>query len=163
MHPLIPLAVLKQVRISTLACLPNCAPTYTACGIETSVIELSKDKALHCAPTYTACGIETTSQPVEQYTLTYPIVHPLIPLAVLKLPCVRLQDVTSFLRIVHPLIPLAVLKHSNLPKMQTSLISIVHPLIPLAVLKPCMSNLININFSVYCAPTYTACGIETSL
>ena len=113
MHPLIPLAVLKQVRISTLACLPNCAPTYTACGIETSVIELSKDKALHCAPTYTACGIETTSQPVEQYTLTYPIVHPLIPLAVLKQS--RYKTFRKLYQIVHPLIPLAVLKPLGVP------------------------------------------------
>ena len=110
-----------------------CAPTYTACGIETSFsMFLSID--LNCAPTYTACGIETTF------------------LEGIK--------VSSPLCIVHPLIPLAVLKHELISHWSEWLNVIVHPLIPLAVLKLRFPLLDDSHNAIQdCAPTYTACGM----
>ena len=84
-HPLIPLAVLKQrVLAAAITSFHYCAPTYTACGIETLAYSLPwhpQECIVHpliplavlklfscsysvfysnCAPTYTACDIETT-------------------------------------------------------------------------------------------------------
>ena len=61
----------------------HCAPTYTACGIETSRAKVSIKSSENCTPTYTACGIETKKYIINQFTINF-IVHPLIPLEVLK-------------------------------------------------------------------------------
>ena len=60
-HPLIPLAVLKpnSKMNEMISDIWYCAPTYTACGIETSLRSKQQTYWQHCAPTYTACGIES--------------------------------------------------------------------------------------------------------
>ena len=137
MHPLIPLAVLKLIIYPLKSAIQfYCAPTYTACGIETLSLLLSLSRSLvcNCAPTYTACGIETSQLCLADRWYSE-IVHPLIPLAVLKLTLhfLHLKEYTPYCAPTYTACGI-----------ETR--SVRYPGLPL---------------EAHCAPTYTACGIET--